>query len=176
LTVRTRLGPPAAASHKASLPPPLTVAVVRETDVFYARELAADMAVRIGFSRTAVYRLATAVSELGNNLLDHTQNGGRVSLQALSRGGLPGIEVVVEDDGPGIDDTAMAMTDGFSSNRSLGSGLPGCRRLMDEFKLESAVGQGTRVTARLWLRVSGRRVSAQGVPESREPGRGAPRP
>jgi serine/threonine-protein kinase RsbT len=154
---------------------PLTVAVIRESDVFYARELAADMAFRIGFARAAVYRVATAVSELGNNLVDHTPNGGLVSLTALTKGGLHGIEVVVEDDGPGIDDTAMAMTDGFSSSRSLGSGLPGCRRLMDEFTLESAIGQGTRVTARLWLRAVGQGASAQGVAGLRTPRSGTPR-
>jgi serine/threonine-protein kinase RsbT len=176
MIVAIRPEPMARAVRNASEPPPLRVAVVREADVFYVRELAADMAIRIGFSRTAVYRLATAVSELGNNLVDHTQSGGCVSLKALSRGGLQGIEVVVEDDGPGIDDTEMAMTDGFSSNRSLGSGLPGCRRLMDEFTLESVVGQGTRVTARLWLRTPSPSVSAQGLPGSRAPGRGPPRP
>ena len=174
--MHTRLGPTATASRKASLPSPLTVDVVRESDVFYARELAADMAIRIGFGRTLVYRLATAVSELGNNLVDHTQSGGRVSLQALSKGGRQGIEIVVEDDGPGIDDTEMAMTDGFSSNRGLGSGLPGCRRLMDEFTLESVVGQGTRVTARLWLRGPDQGLTVHGRPASHALGRGAPRP
>jgi serine/threonine-protein kinase RsbT len=182
MTRAKRLGP---AARNAPVLPPVTVAVVRESDVFYARELAAGMAIRIGFARAAVYRLATAVSELGNNLLDHTPTGGRVSLTALSQGGLQGIRIVVEDDGPGIDDTELAMTDGFSSNRSLGSGLPGCRRLMDEFTLESAIGQGTRVTACLWLRTSAQSLSgqatsaqgvrAQGVP-GRAPHRGAPRP
>ena len=169
---RTATSPgPAAPIHSAAMVPPLTVTVVREADVFYARERAADMAMRIGFGRTAVYRVVTAVSELGNNLVDHTPAGGRVSLKALSRGDLQGIEVVVEDDGPGIDDTKMAMSDGFSSKRSLGSGLPGCRRLMDEFALELALGQGTRVTARLWLRAPGPRV-----PGRRAPNRGASRP
>ena len=129
--------------------------MIREFDVFHARELAADMATRIGFSRPAVYRLATAVSELGNNLIDHARTGGRVSLTPMSRDGHQGIEVVVEDDGPGIADLEMAMTDGFSSDRGLGGGLPGCRRPMDEFTLDSAVGQGTRVTARLWLAPTG---------------------
>jgi serine/threonine-protein kinase RsbT len=153
----------AAAACNAVVVPPMTVTVVREADVFYARELAADMAIRIGFGRTAVYRLVTAVSELGNNLVDHTPAGGRVSLKALSGSGLQGIEVVVEDDGPGIEDTKMAMTDGFSSNRGLGSGLPGSRRLMDEFALDSVVGRGTRVTARLWLRVPSQGVIGQGA-------------
>jgi serine/threonine-protein kinase RsbT len=133
-----------------------TFAVAGEFDVFHARTLAAQIATRIGFSRPAVYRLATTVSELGNNLVAHTPAGGRISLTPVSRDGVQGIEVVVEDDGPGIGDTEMAMTDGFSSNRGLGSGLPGCRRLMDEFALESSIGHGTRVTACLWLRGSAR--------------------
>jgi serine/threonine-protein kinase RsbT len=61
-----------------------------------------------------------------------------------------GIEVVAEDDGPGIADIALAMTDGFTTNNGLGGGLPGSRRLMDEFAIASTRGQGTRITARLW--------------------------
>ncbi len=139
-----------------TLPSRKNVAVVRQFDVFHAREAAAAMATRIGFSRPAAYRLATAVSELGNNLLDHARTGGRVELMPISRDGVQGIEVVVEDDGPGIADREMAMTDGFSTDRGLGGGLGGCRRLVDEFALESSVGKGTRVTARLWLRKSPR--------------------
>jgi serine/threonine-protein kinase RsbT len=132
--------------------PPVMVRVEREFDVFHVRELAADMATRAGFGDSAAHRLATAVSELGNNLVAHARRGGRLSLTSLSAGARKGIEVVAEDDGPGIADIVMAMTDGFSSNRGLGSGLPGCRRLMDEFSIESAPGKGTRVTARIWKR------------------------
>jgi serine/threonine-protein kinase RsbT len=130
-----------------------------EADVSHARVLAAAMASQIGFSSPAVHRLATAVSELGNNLLDHAFGGGRLSLTPIGRGGRQGIEVVAEDDGPGIADSDLAMTDGYSTNHGLGGGLPGCRRLMDEFTLESSPGKGTRVLARLWLPESGLRLS-----------------
>ena len=124
--------------------------VVGESDVSHARRLAFNLATRIGFGRSAVHRLATAVSELGNNLVFHTTSGGQVSLNPLYCGGRWGIELVVEDTGPGIADIELAMTDGYSTNRGLGGGLPGSRRLMDEFDIESALGRGTRVVARLW--------------------------
>jgi serine/threonine-protein kinase RsbT len=92
---------------------------------------------------------------LGHNLVAYAQNGGLVSLTPLSRDGQQGIELAVEDNGPGIADIKLAMTDGFSSSDGLGGGLPGCCRLMDEFALESTLGQGTRVTARLWRRRTG---------------------
>jgi serine/threonine-protein kinase RsbT len=135
-----------------ALPAPVEVSVIRESDVVYARELTASMAARVGFGRSAVHRLATAVSELGNNLVGHARHGGQLTATLIDSGGRRGIEVVAEDDGPGIADVELAMTDGYSTNRGLGSGLPGCRRLMDEFTLTSTAGQGTRVMARLWLR------------------------
>jgi serine/threonine-protein kinase RsbT len=131
-------------------PTPIALAVIRESDVSHVRIRAAEMAGRIGFSSLEVCRLATAVSELGNNLVFHTARGGRILLTPLSVDGRRGIEVVAEDDGPGIADIALAMTDGFTTNGGLGGGLPGCRRLMDEFALASSLGQGTRIVARLW--------------------------
>jgi serine/threonine-protein kinase RsbT len=92
----------------------------------------------------------TAVSELAHNLHFHTHLGGTISLAALDEGGRIGVEVVSEDQGPGIPDIDLAMQDGFSTNRGLGGGLPGVRRLMDEFSIRSEVGVGTRVVARLW--------------------------
>jgi serine/threonine-protein kinase RsbT len=128
----------------------LDVAVRDEYDVSRARVVAAELASRAGFPRGAAYRLATAVSELANNIVFHAHGRGVVHLSTLWRGGKAGIEVVAEDQGPGIDDIDLAMTDGHSTNGGLGSGLPGCRRLVDEFEISSAAGVGTRVVVRLW--------------------------
>ena len=118
------------------------VDVLGEHDVSHARRLAADVAARLGFERAAGQRLATAVSELANNLVFHASAGGTVRILPLARPGQCGIEVVVEDGGPGIPDVAAAMTDGFSTNGGLGGGLPGSRRLMDDFVIESQPGRG----------------------------------
>ena len=129
---------------------PLVVEVVGEYDVFHARRLAAALAARLGFEPAASQRLATAVSELANNLVFHASDGGTVRILPVALPGHCGIEVVVEDGGPGIPDVAAAMTDGFSTNGGLGGGLPGCRRLMDDFSIESRPDAGTKVVIRLW--------------------------
>jgi serine/threonine-protein kinase RsbT len=128
----------------------LMVEVAREYDVFRARRLAAQLAARMGFSRADAHRLATAVSELANNLVFHADQGGVVQIRQLARAGRVGIEVIVEDSGPGIADLDAAMRDGFSTNGGLGGGLPGSRRLMNEFEIASQVGLGTKVVIRLW--------------------------
>jgi serine/threonine-protein kinase RsbT len=96
--------------------------------------------------------VATAASELANNLWMYAARGGQVRLARLDREGACGIELVCEDDGPGIADAELALTEGWSSGGSMGCGLPGVRRLMDEFELHSQLGSGTRVVARKWWR------------------------
>ena len=131
-------------------PTPITLAVIRESDVSHLRILTTEMARHAGFQPSEIYRLATAVSELGNNLVFHATRGGRMSVTPLFAGARLGIEIVAEDEGPGITDIALAMTDGFTTNRGLGGGLPGCRRLLDEFAIASTFGLGTRIVGRLW--------------------------
>ncbi|MBL7062630.1 MAG: ATP-binding protein [Anaerolineae bacterium] len=128
----------------------VTIPVIEEHHIAQARQAAAALAEEIGFKRVLVYYVATSVSELANNLFFHTPRGGRVTLTALRREGEVGIEVVAEDDGPGIPDVALALQDGFSTSGGLGGGLPGVERLMDEFEITSAAGAGTRVVARKW--------------------------
>lgn len=128
----------------------IEIVVSREVDVSHARQAALALAQALGFSRAAAYRLATAVSELGTNLVFHATHGGIISLSPLDAPGRVGLELVASDDGPGIADIDHAMCDGVSENGGLGSGLPGTRRLMDEFEISSRPGIGTRVVARLW--------------------------
>jgi len=126
------------------------VAVESEVDVSRARRAAIAMAESLGFGRAAAYRLATAVSELATNLVFHADRGGVIRLTPLDAAGRVGLELAACDDGPGIADLDHAMRDGVSTAGGLGSGLPGTRRLMDEFEIASTVGEGTRVVARLW--------------------------
>jgi serine/threonine-protein kinase RsbT len=103
-----------------------------------------------GFGDVGAAHVATATSELSNNLWMHTLRGGRVELGLCRSGNLEGIELIVEDDGPGIADLELALTDGYTTAGGLGCGLPGARRLMDEFDIDSRLGCGTRVVARKW--------------------------
>lgn len=128
----------------------MIIRVTEEHHVAQAWRAAKTLAQAIGFERVVAYYVATSVSELANNLFLHTARGGAIILVALRREGEVGVEVVAEDDGPGIPDVELAMQDGFSTTGGLGGGLPGVERLMDEFKITSTVGVGTRVVARKW--------------------------
>ncbi len=129
---------------------PVVVPVTEEYHVAQARSAAKLLANGLGLSEVAVYSVATAVSELANNLFFHTSGGGTISLSAVRRNGSVGLEIVAEDEGPGIADVKLAMQDGFTTNGGLGGGLPGVERLMDEFEIESSRETGTRIVARIW--------------------------
>ncbi len=103
-----------------------------------------------GFGDTAARMIATVVSELARNILKYAGHG-EVRLRRFSEMGRRGIEIEVVDTGPGIADCEAAMDDHYSSGGTLGLGLPGVKRMMDEFSLESTLGEGTRVWARKWL-------------------------
>ena len=103
-----------------------------------------------GPSEQEVNKFVTAVSELGRNILKYA-GAGEVVLQQLQSNGRPGMEAIVTDRGPGIQDVERALLDHYSTSGTLGLGLPGIRRMMDEFEIDSEPGQGTRVTIRKWL-------------------------
>lgn len=124
--------------------------IVCELDVASVGGFAMREAERLGFPNQKAYRLATAVTELANNLLHHAYPGGTIRLDRIEQGEREAIQISAADNGPGIADVGLAMTDGYSTNCGLGAGLPGARRLMDDFSIESAVGVGTRIVARLW--------------------------
>jgi len=119
-------------------------------DVVAARQLARKMAEELGFGLADQTRITAAVSELSRNIYLYAGKG-RVVIKAISQSTKKGIEVVAEDKGPGIPDIDLAMQDGYSTSNSLGQGLPGTKRLMDEFEIKSQVGAGTTVTIRKWL-------------------------
>jgi len=126
------------------------VRIHEEENIAEARQKAKRIAEQIGFRRSNIYEIATSVSELANNLFFHAYLGGEITLCALKANGYVGMEIMSRDKGPGILDIRAALTDGFSTNGGLGSGLPGVKRLMDDFKIESRLNQGTTIIARKW--------------------------
>jgi len=126
------------------------ITVNKEHHVAQARRMAIALAREMGLGKVAASCAETAVTELGNNLVLHATAGGTITLAVVDRSGAVGLEVIVEDKGPGIADVALALKDDFSTNGGLGGGLPGAQRLMDEFEISSTVGVGTRIVARKW--------------------------
>jgi serine/threonine-protein kinase RsbT len=133
------------------VPDDVRVAIRSDADVVTARQEARAMGAGLGFSSTDLTLLATAISELARNITTYAGEG-EVSLRVLENSGRQGIEVVAADDGPGIDDVELAMQDGFTTGNGLGLGLPGTRRLVDEFELRTQPGGGTRVRVVKWNR------------------------
>ena len=122
-----------------------------DVDIVSARVEARDMAKAVGFGTIDQARIATAISELTRNIVLYAGEG-KVIIRVAERGAKRGIEVVCEDNGPGIENVSLVMRDGYSTSRGLGMGLPGAKRLMDEFEIQSEVGEGTRIIVRKWLR------------------------
>lgn len=127
------------------------VPVSRDADVVVARQQGREIAALAGFSATDQTVIATAISEISRNIVKFAERG-EVVISTLAAEGRRGVRVVARDVGPGIEDPEQAMEDGFSTYRGLGLGLPGARRLMDRFHLESAPGEGTTVTMEKWSR------------------------
>ncbi len=109
------------------------------------------LAAQLGFNGADLVMIATAVSEVARNIIEYAKPG-EVILSVVNKGTQRGLEVIARDQGPGIADVAQAMEDGYSSARGLGLGLPGSRRLMDEFQVDSKIGRGTIITMKKWLR------------------------
>lgn len=130
---------------------PKQVVIRSDLDIVIARTAARDVAKQLGFGPIDQARIATAVSELARNTFLYA-GGGIVHVRLLQQNGRIGIEIFCEDEGPGIADLEQVMQDGYSTSRGMGMGLPGARRLMDEFDLQSGEGVGTQVTCRKWRR------------------------
>ncbi len=127
------------------------VAIQREADIVLARQAGRQLAAELGFSTTDQTLIATAISEVARNIVVYAVRG-EIVLTRTDDAGRVGIQVEAIDAGPGIDNKDLALRDGYSTKNSLGLGLPGARRLMDDFALESEVGRGTHVTMRKWKR------------------------
>jgi serine/threonine-protein kinase RsbT len=122
-----------------------------EGDIVTARKIVREAAAAVGFGLIDVTRIVTAASELTRNIY-HYAGTGVMRWRQISAGGREGLELVFEDEGPGIPDVAQAMEEGFSTGKGLGLGLPGAKRLTDEMTVESSPGRGTVVLVRKWLK------------------------
>src|SRR5581483_9278561 len=126
-----------------------TMKIEKEQDVVPFRNRVKENAVKIGMSVVNQTKLVTAASELVRNMLKYA-GGGTTIIEVISEGRNSGIRLVFEDKGPGIPDIALAMKDGFSTGKSLGLGLPGAKRLVNEFDIKSKEGEGTTVSILKW--------------------------
>jgi serine/threonine-protein kinase RsbT len=126
------------------------VIIGHEADIVTARQRGREMAKDAGFSGSDLTLIATAISELARNIIVYAVRG-EIILDITSESGRTGIVVIAQDDGPGIPDIEQAMQDGYSTGNSLGLGLPGARRLMDEFNIKSTVGKGTTIIMKKWV-------------------------
>jgi serine/threonine-protein kinase RsbT len=127
------------------------IALESEHDIIIARGEVRALAARLGFRLIDQTRLVTVTSELARNVVKYASRGRMLAQPLDSPQGRQGLRLIFEDNGPGIPDIGAAMRDGFSTGRGLGKGLPGSKRLVDLFEIESTVGVGTRVTIVRWL-------------------------
>lgn len=126
-----------------------TLTLATEPEMILFRNRIRELATKTGMGLVDQTKLITAASELGRNMLRYA-GGGTVTLEVVSAPKATGVRLTFRDEGPGIADLALAMRDGFSTGKSLGLGLPGAKRLVNEFSIQSEVGRGTTVTITRW--------------------------
>ncbi len=124
-------------------------AVVEDSDVVCARQQGRNMAAKLGFGRADQALIATAISELARNIVRYAKRG-EIEISEVNKGRRPGLQVIARDRGPGIIDIDAAMADGFSTGNSLGLGLPGTKRIVDEFDIQSKPGEGVTIRIIKW--------------------------
>ncbi|HEY0077381.1 MAG TPA: anti-sigma regulatory factor [Pyrinomonadaceae bacterium] len=127
------------------------IALENEHDIAVARVEVRQLAAAMGFRLIDQTRLVTVTSELARNIVKYARRGRMIVQPTTNDAGRGGLRLIFEDSGPGIPNIDSAMRDGFSTGRGLGKGLPGSKRLVDEFQIESVLGAGTRVTIVRWL-------------------------
>lgn len=126
------------------------VPIGSSVDIVTARQTGRTLAMELGFDGSDLTVIATAISEVARNIVDHAKQG-EIIVAPVNSSSKRGIQIVARDDGPGIADIAQAMQYGYSTRKGLGVGLPGAKWLMDEFDIDSKVGKGTTVTMKKWL-------------------------
>ncbi|GEL78775.1 anti-sigma regulatory factor [Tenuibacillus multivorans] len=126
------------------------VPISKEWDIVGARQTGRNIAKELGFGSVNQARIATTISELARNIYLYTEYG-EISFEEVCEKTKVGLKIIATDSGPGIKDISRVMEDGYSTSGGLGAGLPGVKRLMDEFDVESN-GDGTKITVIMWLR------------------------
>ena len=127
----------------------IRVAINSDQDIVLARQSGRALATELGFTASDATLIATAISELARNIVSYARKG-KITIQKVNGVNRDGLSITASDDGPGIPDVHQALRDGFSTSGSLGLGLPGVRRLMDEFEIKSKPGRGTTVVVKKW--------------------------
>jgi serine/threonine-protein kinase RsbT len=127
----------------------IQVPINSDQDIVAARQKGRSLAAALGFSSGDATLIATAISELARNIITYAKSG-EIRLTVINGSARQGIQLVAHDQGPGIRDVQQALRDGFSTSGSLGLGLPGVKRLVDEFEIVSEENRGTTVTAKKW--------------------------
>ncbi|MBU8880529.1 anti-sigma regulatory factor [Bacillus sp. FJAT-29790] len=127
------------------------VKIITEWDIVAARQLGRNIAKELGFGTVDQARITTSISELARNIYLYAGQG-EIWIERINEFGKRGLIVVAVDNGPGIQDIRRVMEDGFSTSGGLGAGLPGVKRLMDEFDITSSTGEGTNIQVVKWLR------------------------
>ena len=129
----------------------LRVPIRSEYDIVPARHKVRELCTTLNFSTGEQTLVATCVSELARNIVEYAGSGEMV-MSLIDNNGKKGIVIIARDEGPGIPDIELAMKDGYSTSKGLGIGLPGCKRIMDEFTIVSKIRKGTTVTVKKWKR------------------------
>jgi serine/threonine-protein kinase RsbT len=135
-------------------PDEVTVPITGDTDIVVARQEGRALATRAGVGTTDLTLVATAISEIARNIVTHAGDG-EITVSIVEDVGRRGVMIVASDRGPGIDDINQALEDGYSTGVGLGLGLPGARRIMDDFSIQSSPGQGTVIIMHKWVRTYG---------------------
>lgn len=128
-----------------------SVDIITEWDIVAARQLGRNEAKEVGFGTVDQARITTAISELARNIYLYAGKG-KIIIERVTDGAMRGLIIIAADQGPGIPDLRKVMEDGYTTSGGLGAGMPGVKRLMDEFKVDTEVGVGTTITATKWLR------------------------
>ncbi|PLT31294.1 anti-sigma regulatory factor [Peribacillus deserti] len=127
------------------------IRIQHELDIVEARQKGREISKKMAFGSVDQVRITTAISELARNIYLYA-GSGEITLEELADGHKAGIKVAAVDKGPGIADIKKVLEDGYSTSGGLGAGIPGVKRLMDEFTIDSVFGEGTTITAIKWLR------------------------
>ncbi|AKO90917.1 MULTISPECIES: anti-sigma regulatory factor [Priestia] len=127
------------------------VKIITEWDIVAARQLGRNVSKELGFGTVDQARITTAISELARNIYLYTDKG-QICIEKIFERGKSGLLIIAKDQGPGIADIRKVMEDGYTTSGGLGAGLPGVKRLVDQFDINSVVNEGTEIRAVKWLR------------------------
>ena len=129
----------------------LSIPILTDADIVRARQQGREVASQLTFTPSDLTVIASAISELARNIFSYAGHG-EIVVGLVERNGRRGVRIIARDEGPGIRDVDLALQDGYSTSGSLGLGLPGVRRLVDEFEIRTELDVGTEITLRKWAR------------------------